>query len=144
MFWDHFHDQCGHFRCIFKSSGSSSATCASLDMEKHIVSINRKKGSELISLNSLLPCLHMSLEDSVLIWLLKQARTQLESLCVCVCLCVFLLVCSRLTLMGLNIQIDICCGSKLHLAVSHYISVLNETRDRKHFCCAHNFISSGM
>lgn len=46
---------------------------------KHIVSINRKKDSQLISLNSLLPCLHMSLEDSVLIWLLKQARTQLQS-----------------------------------------------------------------
>lgn len=86
-FWDHFHEQCGHFRCIFKSSGSLSATCSSLNMEKHIVSINRKKGSELISLNSLLPCLHMSLEDSVLIWLLKQARTLLKSLCVCVCVC---------------------------------------------------------
>lgn len=48
---------------------------------KHIVSINRKKDSQLISLNSLLPCLHMSLEDSVLIWLLKQARTQLQSFC---------------------------------------------------------------
>lgn len=58
-------------------------------MEKHIVSINRKKGSELISLNSLLPCLHMSLEDSVLIWLLKKARTQLKSLFVCVSVCVF-------------------------------------------------------
>lgn len=109
-----------------------------LDMEKHIVSINRKKGSELISLNSLLPCLHMSLEDSVLIWLLKQARTQLKSLCACV----YVLVCSRLNLMGLNIQIDICCDSKLCLAVSHYISIVNETRDRKQsFCSDPNFLS---
>lgn len=60
-----------------------------LDTEKHTVSINRKKDSELISLNSPLPCLHMSLENSVLIWLLKQARTQLKSLCVrCVYVCV--------------------------------------------------------
>lgn len=63
------------------------------------------------------------------------------SLCVYVCV----LVCPRLTLMGLNIQIDICCGSKLCLAVSHYITVLNETRDRKQsfFFRAPHFLSQG-
>lgn len=54
-----------------------------------------------------------------------------DSFFVCVCVSVYEWVCVgfRLILLGLNIQIDICCGNKICLAARHYYSVLNETRD---------------
>jgi len=45
---------------FFQNSGSWSAACVFFGVENHIVSANRKKSSQLISLNSLLPCLHVS------------------------------------------------------------------------------------
>lgn len=89
------HEHCGHLRCIFKSSGSSSA--ASLDMEKHIVAIHRKKDSELISLNSLLPCLHISWGLGFDLAFKASQNSAQDSLCVCMstyiyCICVYLCV----------------------------------------------------
>lgn len=66
------------------------------------------------------------------IWLLKQARTELKSLCVCSWMC----VCAVLHIAGwLDIQTDVCCGSKLSMATRHYIFVLNQTRDTKQSSC---------
>lgn len=93
-----------------------------------------KKGSDLIYLNSPLCWLHMSLEHLVLNWLSKHARALLKSHCV---YCVCLLVCTRLTLMELNIQIDICCGC-VWQSVLIFLYWMKPETENKSFWHVHN------
>lgn len=105
-----------------KSYESLNATCVSSNTKKQFHIHKQEKGLRINFSKQPSPLsAHDSWEFS-LIWLLKQARTRLKS-CVCVFVCARAFVWSRLTLIGLNIQIDICCVNQLCLAASHYIFV---------------------
>lgn len=129
-------------KCIYKSSGSLSAAWIFRYGKTHCIHKQEKRLTINFSKQPSPLSAHVSWGFGFDLACKASQNSAQVALCVRMRVRARVPACSRLTLMGLNIQTDICCGSRLCLAVSHDISVLNETRDRKQsFCCVPNFFT---